>query len=45
MKDYQSDTKKINYRTWKSGKKWLYASAALVAMAGGCRTRGNWYHA
>lgn len=35
MKDYQSDTKKINYRTWKSGEKWLYASAALVAMAGG----------
>ncbi|NCB81771.1 MAG: hypothetical protein EOM38_05095 [Bacilli bacterium] len=35
LKDYQSDTKKINYRTWKSGKKWLYAGAALVAMIGG----------
>ncbi|GAB2021404.1 hypothetical protein RyT2_04780 [Pseudolactococcus yaeyamensis] len=35
MNDYQPDTKKTNHRTWKSGKKWLYGSATLMAIAGG----------
>lgn len=32
MKEQQKNT---HFRTWKSGKTWLYASAALVALAAG----------
>ncbi|GHU36627.1 hypothetical protein FACS1894192_03620 [Bacilli bacterium] len=34
MKTFNNDTRQIGYRSWKSGKKWLYASSALVAIIG-----------
>lgn len=35
VKKFKHDTKETNYRIWKSGKMWLYASVALASIAGG----------
>ncbi|TLQ15330.1 KxYKxGKxW signal peptide domain-containing protein [Pseudolactococcus raffinolactis] len=35
MKDFKHDTKQTNYRSWKSGKQWIYASVAIAAVVGG----------
>ena len=35
MKDFKHDTKQTNYRSWKSGKHWIYASVVLAAVVGG----------
>jgi hypothetical protein len=35
VKDFKHDTKQTNYRSWKSGKHWIYASVVLAAVVGG----------
>ncbi|GAX46499.1 mucin-binding protein [Pseudolactococcus reticulitermitis] len=35
MKNSKHDTKQTNYRSWKSGKKWLYASGVLATLVVG----------
>ncbi|GAB2023677.1 hypothetical protein RyT2_27540 [Pseudolactococcus yaeyamensis] len=35
MRNLKQDANQTNYRAWKSGKRWLYASLALASVVGG----------
>lgn len=41
MKKDKTNPKATNFRTWKSGKSWLYASTIVAALAGGTVLKTN----